>query len=223
MFICNSACMHTLSLTVLVDGCGSNTLLLTVPDEALLQLIDAVHVTFMNSLLRNTLHHWTESHNIAASLTDSAWSTGVMHNWTDNYNFCDMKSLSGRGGGTIEALTRVPHKNMAWWDTWGTLQSVPDQFLSLRFQYTSVYIVTYGVIFWSGNLRIRNNRGLPGNRQSKYGGTENARLENAAPNCRTGRRVKRHAWKAKRCTSHVVGFNRISDTDERVLQCHSKR
>ena len=57
------------------------------------------------------------------------------------------------------------------------LQSVPDQFLSLRFQYTSVYIVTYDVIFWSVNLRIRNNRGLPGNRQSKCGWTENARLE----------------------------------------------
>jgi len=58
------------------------------------------------------------------------------------------------------------------------------------------------------------------------GGTENARLENgglenAAPNCRTGKRKKRHAWKAKRCTSHVV-FNRISATDERVPQCHSK-
>jgi len=64
--------MYTLSLTVLVDGCGSNTLLLTVLDESLLQLIDTVHVTFMNSLLHNTLQHWTESHNIAASLTDSA-------------------------------------------------------------------------------------------------------------------------------------------------------
>jgi len=42
-------------------------------------------------------------------------------------------------------------------------------------------------------------------------------LENAAPNCRTGKRGKRHAWKAKRCTSHIAAFNRISDTDERVL------
>ena len=44
MFICNSACMHTVSLTVLVDGCGSNTLLLTVPDESLLQpLLASAH------------------------------------------------------------------------------------------------------------------------------------------------------------------------------------
>ena len=51
---------------------------------------------------------------------------------------------------------------------------------------------------------------------------ENAELENAAPNCRTGNRGKRHVWKAKRYTSHVV-FNRISDTDEGVLQYHSKQ
>ena len=36
------------------------------------------------------------------------------------------------------------------------------------------------------------------------GGAENARLENAAPNCRTGKRGKRHVWKAKWCTSHVI-------------------
>jgi len=36
-------------------------------------------------------------------------------------------------------------------------------------------------------------------------------------NCRTGKRGKRHVWKAKRCTSHLV-FNRISDTGERVRQ-----
>ena len=53
-------------------------------------------------------------------------------------------------------------------------------------------------------------------------GTENARLENAATNCRTDKRGKRHVRKAKQCTSDVV-FNRISDTDERVLQCHSKK
>ena len=34
-------------------------------------------------------------------------------------------------------------------------------------------------------------------------GTENARLENAAPNYRTGKRVKRHVWKVKLCTSHA--------------------
>jgi len=36
------------------------------------------------------------------------------------------------------------------------------------------------------------------------GGTENARLENVAPNCRSGKREKRHVWKAKLRTPHVV-------------------
>jgi len=31
-------------------------------------------------------------------------------------------------------------------------------------------------------------------------GSENGRLKNAAPNCRTGKRWKRHVWKAKWCT-----------------------
>jgi len=36
-------------------------------------------------------------------------------------------------------------------------------------------------------------------------GLENARLElNAAPNCRTGKCEKRHVWKAKLRTPHVV-------------------
>jgi len=34
--------------------------------------------------------------------------------------------------------------------------------------------------------------------------TENARLENAASNYRTGNSEKRHVWKAKLCTSHIV-------------------
>jgi len=47
------------------------------------------------------------------------------------------------------------------------------------------------------------------------GGTENARLgtrdgkkyrviKNVEPNCRTGKGGKRHVWKAKWCTPHVV-------------------
>jgi len=40
--------------------------------------------------------------------------------------------------------------------------------------------------------------------QCVYGGTENARLENTAPNYRTGKREKRHVWKAKLRTPHVV-------------------
>jgi len=50
--------MHALSqsLSPLVDGHVTNVLLQTVPDfnEALLQLIDIVHMTFIHSLLRNT-------------------------------------------------------------------------------------------------------------------------------------------------------------------------
>jgi len=44
------------SLSPLVDGRVNNVLLQTVPDfnEALLQLIDAVHTTFIHSLLYNT-------------------------------------------------------------------------------------------------------------------------------------------------------------------------
>jgi len=37
----------------------------------------------------------------------------------------------------------------------------------------------------------------------KTAGLENARLENAAPNCRTGKREKRHVWKAKLRTPYV--------------------
>ena len=38
----------------------------------------------------------------------------------------------------------------------------------------------------------------------KTAGLENARLENTAPNCRTGKREKRHVWKAKLRTPHVI-------------------
>ena len=55
------------------------------------------------------------------------------------------------------------------------------------------------------------------NTQHENAGLENMGLKNVAPNCRTGKCGKRHVWKAKRRTSRVV-FNRISDTDERVLQ-----
>jgi len=54
----SSICMHARSqlLSPLVDGCVNNVLLQTVPDfnEALLQLIDTVHMTFIHSLLHNT-------------------------------------------------------------------------------------------------------------------------------------------------------------------------
>ena len=32
------------------------------------------------------------------------------------------QTASFRGGGTIETPRRVPHRNVAWWGTWGTLQ-----------------------------------------------------------------------------------------------------
>jgi len=49
------------------------------------------------------------------------------------------------------------------------------------------------------------------------GGAENAGLENAG---------KKHVGKpngVQYCTPCAVVFNRISDTDERVVQCHSKK
>jgi len=48
-----SICMHarSQSLSPLIDGCVNNVLLQTVPDinEEQLQLIDAVHTTFIHS------------------------------------------------------------------------------------------------------------------------------------------------------------------------------
>ena len=71
-----------------------------------------------------------------------------------------------RGGGTTEALRRVPHQNLAWWGTPGTLQSracLTSFCHSIStYIYTSVYIVTYDVIFW--NIKKHYNR------QSKWGG-----------------------------------------------------
>jgi len=61
-------------------------------------------------------------------------------------------------------------------------------------------------VLWGGLKRETEKRGTVQNARS-----ENARLENAASHCRTGKRGKRHVWKAKWCTTHVV-FNRILDT-----------
>jgi len=59
--------MHTRSqsLSPVVDGRVNNVLLQTVLDinEALLQLIDTVHMTFMHSLMHNTpdfIIHWIQ-------------------------------------------------------------------------------------------------------------------------------------------------------------------
>ena len=43
------------------------------------------------------------------------------------------------------------------------------------------------------------------NRKKRHrrAGLENAELENVAPNCRTGKRGKRHVWKAKLLTPHA--------------------
>jgi len=58
MFKTLSVCTHlrSQSLSPLVDGRVNNVLLQTLPDfnEALHQLIDTVHTTFIQSLLRNT-------------------------------------------------------------------------------------------------------------------------------------------------------------------------
>jgi len=53
-----SICMHAYSqlLSPVVDGRVNNVLLQAVPDanEAQLQLIDTVHMTFIHSMLHNT-------------------------------------------------------------------------------------------------------------------------------------------------------------------------
>ena len=61
--VCTHACSQ--SLSALVDGHVNNVPLQTVPDfnEALLQLIDTVHSTFIHSLLHNTpdlIIHWIQ-------------------------------------------------------------------------------------------------------------------------------------------------------------------
>jgi len=62
-----SICMHarSQSLSPVIDRRVNNILLQTVPNfnEALLQLIDTVHMTFTHSLLRNTpdlIIHWIQ-------------------------------------------------------------------------------------------------------------------------------------------------------------------
>ena len=56
----------------------------------------------------------------------------------------------------------------------------------------------------TSKFKTKNRRGTV-----KTAGLENARLENAAPNCRTGKCGNRHVWKAKLRTSHRVVFSLV--------------
>jgi len=64
--------------------------------------------------------------------------------------------------------------------------------------------LTWVVVISQDSLPAKYGREAGKRGTVKIAESENAGLENAAPNCRTGKRQKRHVWKAKWCTSHIV-------------------
>jgi len=69
------------------------------------------------------------------------------------------RSSTDRGGGTIEALRRVPHPKFGLVRQLRHAAEHDSPVFATPFPCILVYIVIYDVIFWSGNLRnIRTDK-----------------------------------------------------------------